>query len=47
MIGEAALLMAASEFESVHDPGRSGFGGSGCRLPEICPLCAEGKQVTE
>ncbi|MBJ2121032.1 ATP-dependent helicase [Arthrobacter sp. MSA 4-2] len=47
MIGQAALLMAAAEFDSVHDPGRSGFGGSGCRLPEICPLCAEGKQVTE
>ncbi|MHA7262500.1 ATP-dependent helicase [Arthrobacter sp. TMN-37] len=47
MIGQAALLMAAAQFDSVHDPGRSGFGGSGCRLPEICPLCAEGKQVTE
>ncbi|MCC3276796.1 ATP-dependent helicase [Arthrobacter sp. zg-Y20] len=47
MVAEAARLMSAAFFETVHDPGRSGFGGNGCRLPEICPLCAEGKQVTE
>ncbi|MCC3294868.1 ATP-dependent helicase [Arthrobacter sp. zg-Y411] len=47
MVREAARLMSAAFFETVHDPGRSGFGGNGCRLPEICPLCAEGKQVTE
>ena len=47
MVRDAARLMSAAFFETVHDPGRSGFGGNGCRLPEICPLCAEGKQVTE
>ncbi|WDF32456.1 ATP-dependent DNA helicase [Arthrobacter agilis] len=47
MIEDAAGLMAASTFETIHDPRRSGFGGSGCRLPEICPLCEEGHQVTQ
>ncbi|MET4061490.1 superfamily I DNA/RNA helicase/RecB family exonuclease [Arthrobacter sp. UYP6] len=47
MIRTAAALMSDSTFETVHDPTRSGFGGHGCRLPEICPLCPEGKQVTE
>lgn len=47
MIEQAAELMSAAEFESVHDPKRAGYGGGGCRLPEICPLCAEGRQVTE
>ncbi len=47
MIEEAARLMSAASFETVHDPRRSGFGGSGCRLPEVCPLCAEGRQVTQ
>jgi superfamily I DNA/RNA helicase len=47
MIEQAAGLMSAAEFEAVHDPKRSSYGGGGCRLPEICPLCVEGKQVTE
>ncbi|MDQ0735578.1 ATP-dependent helicase [Arthrobacter agilis] len=47
MIEDAAALMAAATFDTIHDPRRSGFGGSGCRLPEICPLCEEGKQVTQ
>ena len=47
MVREAAELMSDSTFAAVHDPTRSGFGGHGCRLPEICPLCPEGKQVTE
>lgn len=47
MIEQAAGLMSGAEFESVHDPKRSSFGGGGCRLPEICPLCVEGRQVTE
>jgi RecB family exonuclease len=47
MIEDAASLMAAATFDTIHDPKRSGFGGSGCRLPEICPLCEEGKQVTQ
>lgn len=47
MIEQAAGLMSAAEFEAVHDPKRSAYGGGGCRLPEICPLCVEGRQVTE
>ncbi|WP_341393512.1 ATP-dependent helicase [Arthrobacter sp. G119Y2] len=47
MVREAAALMSDARFDTVHDPTRSGFGGHGCRLPEICPLCPEGKQVTE
>ncbi|WRH26508.1 AAA family ATPase [Arthrobacter sp. JZ12] len=47
MIQQAAVLMAGAEFEAVHDPKRSGYGAGSCRLPEICPLCPEGKQVTE
>ena len=47
MIEDAAALMAAATFDTIHDPRRSGFGGSGCRLSEICPLCEEGKQVTQ
>ncbi|WP_035746870.1 ATP-dependent helicase [Arthrobacter sp. CAL618] len=47
MIEEAARLMSSAQFDTVHDPKRSGHGGSGCRLPEICPLCQEGRQVTE
>ena len=47
MIEQAAGLMSAAEFEAVHDPKRSTYGGGGCRLPEICPLCIEGRQVTE
>jgi superfamily I DNA/RNA helicase/RecB family exonuclease len=45
MIDNAARLMSAATFEAVHDPRRGDR--TGCRLPEICPLCAEGKQVTE
>lgn len=47
MVLEAAGLMTGSSFEAVHDPKRQGFSGHGCRLPEVCPLCPEGKQVTE
>ncbi len=47
MIEEAAGLMSAAEFDAVHDPKRSGYGHGACKLPELCPLCAEGRQVTE
>jgi hypothetical protein len=47
LVNEAAGLMAAATFEARHDPSKSGHGGHGCRLPDICPLCARGKQVTE
>lgn len=47
MAGEAARVMSGSTFEARHDPAKGGHGGHGCRLPEVCPLCARGKQVTE
>lgn len=47
MIVTAAELMAGHEFESRHDPSAGGYRGHGCRVPEVCPLCPEGKQVTE
>ncbi|WP_309976301.1 ATP-dependent DNA helicase [Arthrobacter oryzae] len=47
MVDEAAQLMSGSHFEARHDPAKSGHGGHGCRLPEVCPLCPRGKQVTE
>ncbi len=47
MVLEAAKLMSGESFDSIHAPGRQTFGGHGCRLPEICPLCPEGKQVTQ
>jgi superfamily I DNA/RNA helicase len=47
LVNEAARLMAGATFEARHDPAKGGFGGHGCRLPDVCPLCARGKQVTE
>ncbi|WP_427018704.1 ATP-dependent helicase [Pseudarthrobacter sp. P1] len=46
LVMEAAELMSGAHFEARHDPGAGGFAG-GCAVPEICPLCTEGKQVTE
>ncbi|MCU1574330.1 MAG: helicase UvrD [Micrococcaceae bacterium] len=43
---KAADRMAGSFFPAVHDPKQSGHGG-GCPVPEVCPLCSTGKQVTE
>ncbi len=42
---EAALLMAQSAFPARH--GADWSERNGCPLPTICPLCPEGKQVTE
>lgn len=47
IIVEAAALMAGHEFEARHDPAAGAYRGHGCRVPEVCPLCPEGKQVTE
>ncbi|MGO4385582.1 ATP-dependent helicase [Specibacter sp. RAF43] len=41
----AAHLMAQASFPARHDAGWSQR--HGCPLPTICPLCPEGKQVTE
>jgi superfamily I DNA/RNA helicase len=47
MVNEAAVLMSGNSFEARHDPAKGSHGGHGCRLPEVCPLCVRGKQVTE
>jgi superfamily I DNA/RNA helicase len=47
MVTEAAAVMSGNSFEARHDPSKGGHGGHGCRLPEVCPLCIRGKQVTE
>jgi superfamily I DNA/RNA helicase len=47
MVDDAARVMSGNTFEARHDPAKGGHGGHGCRLPEVCPLCARGKQVTE
>lgn len=47
MVLEAAGLMGASDFLARHDPGKGGRSGTSCRLPTVCPLCSEGRQVTE
>lgn len=47
MVTDAAVLMSGSSFEARHDPAKGSHGGHGCRLPEVCPLCVRGKQVTE
>lgn len=47
MVLAAAQLMGDADFLSRHDPARGGRRGSNCRLPGICPLCSEGRQVTE
>ncbi|MDJ0317519.1 ATP-dependent helicase [Arthrobacter antibioticus] len=42
---EAALLMAQAVFPARH--GADWSERNGCPLPTICPLCPEGKQITE
>lgn len=42
---EAALLMAQAVFPARH--GADWNPRNGCPLPTICPLCPEGKQITE
>jgi superfamily I DNA/RNA helicase len=45
LVESAAETMSGTEFEARHEPG-GGLSG-GCRLPDICPLCVRGRQVTE
>ena len=47
MVKDAAAVMGGSEFLARHDPSKGSHGGHGCRLPEVCPLCVRGRQVTE
>ncbi|MDR4532355.1 PD-(D/E)XK nuclease family protein [Glutamicibacter sp. PS] len=46
LILQAAALMGDSDFITRHFAGSEGLFGS-CALPEICPLCTNGRQVTE
>ncbi|WP_125609715.1 ATP-dependent helicase [Specibacter cremeus] len=41
----AAHVMSGAMFEARHD--ETWTPRSGCPLPEVCPLCAAGKQITE
>ena len=47
MVKDAAAVMGGTTFEARHDPSKGSHGGHGCRLPEVCPLCVRGRQVTE
>ncbi len=47
IVNGAAAVMSGNTFDARHDPSKGGHGGHGCRLPEVCPLCPRGKQVTE
>ncbi|MCY0903497.1 ATP-dependent helicase [Arthrobacter sp. H14-L1] len=46
LVRKAAGLMSGATFEAVHDPGSGSMNGS-CPVPQICPLCSAGKQITE
>lgn len=46
MIADAARVMRGHDFPATHHPGED-WGGHGCAVPEVCPLCAKGRQVTE
>ncbi|GAA1759637.1 ATP-dependent DNA helicase [Kocuria aegyptia] len=47
LITRAAELVAGERFTARHDQAEGTFNGHGCKLPQICPLCAEGRQVSE
>ncbi|MHC5558219.1 ATP-dependent helicase [Kocuria sp. U4B] len=47
LITRAAELVAGERFTARHDQSEGAFNGHGCKLPQICPLCAEGRQVSE
>ncbi len=47
MVKDAASVMGGRAFEARNDPSKGSHGGHGCRLPEVCPLCVRGRQVTE
>ncbi|KAA9395564.1 ATP-dependent helicase [Kocuria coralli] len=47
LVTAAADLIAGDRFLARHSAQNAGGRGSPCRLPGICPLCNEGRQVTE
>ncbi|WP_178945543.1 ATP-dependent DNA helicase [Kocuria sp. TGY1127_2] len=46
LIRKCAELVAHERFQARHTDSAGGFGLK-CRLPEICPLCSSGRQVTQ
>lgn len=44
MVADAAELMSRADFVAMHEQGGAAVR---CTLPGACPLCAEGRQVTE
>ena len=48
LITQAALIMADARFETRHMAEQEAGGhGRSCAVPWLCPLCAQGRQVTE
>lgn len=44
LVQHAAELIAGAQVQTRH---REGTHGHGCRLPELCPICTRGRQVTQ
>lgn len=44
LVQRAAELIAGAQVQTRH---REGTHGHGCRLPELCPICTRGRQVTQ
>ena len=44
LVQRAAELIAGTQVQTRH---REGTHGHGCRLPELCPICTRGRQVTQ
>lgn len=47
LITRASELVAGTRFEARHDSEHGSSFGLRCTLPWVCPLCAEGRQVSE
>lgn len=47
LIQQAAELIAQEYFQARHTSAQASGYGIQCKLPEICPLCARGRQVTQ
>lgn len=47
LITRAADLVSGARFEARHDSEHGSNFGLRCTLPWVCPLCAEGRQVSE
>lgn len=47
LITRAAVLVAGTRFEARHGAAQQSGHGIHCTVPWVCPLCAQGRQVTE